>query len=99
MEINMRKPFQGVWNIIRFNWHYYALVVLAVVFILILQHYFNPMGITGNVVALLLVCLTVISLAVSSYIYDFSDLYNLSWLNDPESGRKKRIININAGFD
>ena len=21
----LRKPFQGVWNIVRFNWHFYVL--------------------------------------------------------------------------
>jgi SAM-dependent methyltransferase len=99
METTIRKPLQGVLNIVRFNWHYYAFSVVAVVIILIIQHYFNPLGITGHIFALLIASLTIISLVVSSYIYDFSSLYKLSWLSDVESGGQERIVNINAGFD
>lgn len=35
----------------------------------------------------------------SSYIYDFSDLYKLSWLDNLQQNNKERIINITAGFD
>ncbi len=30
--MELRKPFQGVWNIIRFNWHFYV-VAFVVIFI------------------------------------------------------------------
>jgi ubiquinone/menaquinone biosynthesis C-methylase UbiE len=99
MESSIRKPFQGVMNIVRFNWHFYAISATIVVFIILIQHYFISLGVTGDILVLLIVCSTVISLAVSAYIYDFSDLYKLSWLNHLKSGKKERIININAGFD
>ena len=99
MDNSIRKPFQGVWNIVRFNWHYYALAALVVVFILILQHYFNALSVAANILVLLIVCSTFISLAVSCYIYDFSDLYKLSWLNGLKHSNGERIINIHAGFD
>lgn len=99
MESSVRKPFQGVMNIIRFNWHFYALSASIVVFIFLTQHYFISFKVTGDIILLLIVCSTLISLAVSAYIYDFSDLYNLSWLNHLKSGEKEKIININAGFD
>lgn len=99
MESSLRKPFQGVLNIIRFNWHFYVLSTSIVLFIFVIQCYFNFLGVTGDILALLIACSTIISLTVSSYIYDFSDLYKLSWLSNLESERKERIININAGFD
>jgi hypothetical protein len=40
----------------------------------------------------------IISLAVSAYIYDFSNLYSFSWL-DPKNISAKQIVNIHAGFD
>lgn len=99
MESSVRKPFQGVMNIICFNWHFYALSVSIVVFIFLTQHYFISLGVTGDILVLLIACSTIISLAVSFYIYDYSDLYKLSWLNHLNSGKKEKIININAGFD
>jgi ubiquinone/menaquinone biosynthesis C-methylase UbiE len=49
-------------------------------------------------VAILVVCLNFISIVVSAYIYDFSDLYKLCWLKNVAPG-EARIVNINAGFD
>lgn len=99
MESRVRKPFQGVMNIIRFNWHFYALSASIAFFIFLAQHYFISLRVTGNMLVLLIVCTTLISLAVSAYIYDFSDLYKLSWLNHLNSAKKEKIINISAGFD
>jgi ubiquinone/menaquinone biosynthesis C-methylase UbiE len=99
MERSIRKPFQGVINIIRFNWHFYTFSAFVVVFIFLIQHYFFSLGVIGDIIVLLIVCSTVISLVVSTYIYDFSDLYKLSWLNHLKSSKMEQIININAGFD
>ena len=99
MDSSIRKPFQGVWNIIRFNWHYYVLSAAIVVLIFVLQHYFYSLSVAANILVLLIVCSTLISLAVSSYIYDFSDLYKLSWLDSLKYGEREIIINIHAGFD
>lgn len=41
----------------------------------------------------------IISLAVSWYIYDHSDLYSLNWLNILKISSNKQLVNINAGFD
>lgn len=99
MERSLREPLQGVMNIIRFNWHFYALSAFIVVFIFLTHHYFISLGVTGDILVFLIVCSTLISLAVSAYIYDFSDLYKLSWLNHLNSLNMENIININAGFD
>lgn len=37
-----------------------------------------------------------ISLAVSFYVYDLSDLYKLTWI---EKANAKKLLNIHAGFD
>jgi hypothetical protein len=80
-----RGAFQGVLNILRFNWHFY---VLSLVVMLALIKF-------SVVLSLLMLLVLVITLAVSYYIYDKSDLYTLKWLRlSPES-----MINIHAGFD
>jgi len=94
----MRKPFQGVMNIIRFNWHFYviAMVYLAVLVILsvVMQGHFRQ--------GLIILCIIsigpiAVSLLVSYYIYDLSGIYGLAWLKirNPEG----TIVNISAGFD
>lgn len=93
-----RKPFQGVWNIIRFNWHYYVgyVVVLLVAYpiMLVSPFWLQLLGLWAIWTASLNV---VITLAVSWYIYDRSDLYSLHWLDEVLDG--STILNINAGFD
>jgi SAM-dependent methyltransferase len=96
----MRKPFQGVGNIIRFNWHYY---VLAAAFILLLQYLANHLNEQFRIYISLLVFLIVgtigISLLVSYYVYDLSGLYELNWLIKLGFQGKRSVVNINAGFD
>lgn len=99
MENSLRKPFQGLRNIIRFNWHFYVLSAFVVVFLFSISYSFHSLGLASNILAFLIICSTILSLAVSSYIYDFSDLYKLSWLSNLEGGRKETIVNIHAGFD
>jgi SAM-dependent methyltransferase len=41
----------------------------------------------------------IISLSVSWYIYDHTDLYSLNWLDRLNIGENKQLVNINAGFD
>lgn len=97
MELT-RKPFQGVWNIIRFNRHYYVIYVLALIvaypIMLVSPFWLQVLGLWAIWTASLNV---VITLVVSWYIYDQSDLYALKWLDKiPEDST---ILNINAGFD
>lgn len=95
----MRKPFQGVWNIIRFNWHFYIVALVAVVAILLLDHYTEGVFyLYKNVLLLLILGSTSITLLVSWYVYDLSGLYQLNWIENP-ANKVKTIVNINAGFD
>lgn len=97
MELT-RKPLQGVFNVVRFNWHYYVgfLVALAIAYPLLSLTPFAVQVI--GYWALWSVSLNVmITLTVSWLIYDRSNLYSLTWLADVPSG--STLLNINAGFD
>lgn len=96
----VRKPFQGVLNIVKFNWHFYLLAIGLV---------FGLWGITflGTSIqfnyliipAFAILYVTLISLLVSTYIYDISNLYSLQWIDELSVGNADSIINVNAGFD
>ena len=96
---SVRKPFQGLINIIRFNWHYYVLSIFTVGLLIFLSTFFPSYSIAASILATLILSSTIISLAVSAYIYDFSDLYKFTWLNDLVYEEEEKIINIHAGFD
>lgn len=96
----LRKPLQGVWNIIRFNRHFYILAAALVAGSLLAAHYFNsPFSILIVIFSYLVAISTLVSLAVSLYIYDLSGLYNLKWLNVLPATARPILVNINAGFD
>jgi ubiquinone/menaquinone biosynthesis C-methylase UbiE len=95
----MRKPFQGVSNIVRFNWHFYVLSVVAILLIL-WANYANKLPLFyTNIILFCIITPTLISLIVSYYVYDFSGLYKLDWLDDMFLFPNEIILNINAGFD
>lgn len=95
MELK-RKPFQGILNIIRFNWHFYASAGMVIVALTLLRDVFPSLQ-NLTVIGALIIGITVIgSLLVSFYIYDFSDLYRLKWLANCNGDV---MLNINAGFD
>ena len=94
----IRKPFQGTLNIIRFNWHFYIIAFAVIFFLLFISNH------TNSTISMFLALLTalisitiIISLLVSYFIYDLSGFYKLKWINDNE--KPITIININAGFD
>jgi SAM-dependent methyltransferase len=96
----MRKPFQGISNIIRFNWHFYMLSIGLILFILLLNNYLEKhYQIYGIIVCFLIVFTTIISLLISYFVYDLSDLYTLNWLDKIDVSEAQKIVNINAGFD
>ena len=79
---SVRKPFQGVTNIIRFNWHFYVMSVGIVLLLLLSNMYLHSQfRFYSNLLCILVVIPTVISLLVSAYVYDFSNLYTLDWLH------------------
>jgi ubiquinone/menaquinone biosynthesis C-methylase UbiE len=96
----IRKPFQGVRNIVRFNWHFYVLALGFLLLLLLFANYADA-AFTLYILlfALLIVFPVLISLSVSYYVYDLSGLYKLIWIDSFIDAEKSKIININAGFD
>jgi hypothetical protein len=92
MEIINRTPFQGIINIIRFNWHLYIVALLLICAAGLFPQY-SWVQVAGCCIA----GSTLLSLFASWYIYDHSELYNLQWLNDIITG--EQLVNIHAGFD
>lgn len=96
----MRKPLQGTSNIIRFNWHLYLLSIGLLILIFLLSAYVNEiLTLYLDTLFWLIIGSTLISLLISLYIYDFSDLYKFSWLSHLKIRETGIILNINAGFD
>jgi SAM-dependent methyltransferase len=93
----IRKPFQGVGNIIRFNWHFYILSVSLMSILFAGSWFFRDRSAFYlGWLSWLILAVSILSLLVSFYIYDLSELYSLSWLDDRN---EDRIVNIHAGFD
>ena len=97
-----RGPFDGVLQIVRYNWSLYAAAVAGsalVVAVVILIHppvvlsWLLVIGAAAGTFWLL------VSLAVSYYIYDRSDLYQWSWIRDQMGLQPNHLVNITAGLD
>jgi SAM-dependent methyltransferase len=100
MEAAMRKPFQGVFNIIRFNWHFYATAAVSVLLILMAGNLTGALMFwICMILATGIVASTSISLLVSFYVYDHSNLYDFTWLQQFDKLRTRNVVNIHAGFD
>lgn len=100
METISRKPFQGITNILRFNWHFYAIALILIAVLAVTLQFLNGDLKLAAFVLLLATFISVsFSLLASYYIYDCSQLYSLSWLDKLEIGAGKRLLNIHAGFD
>lgn len=102
----LRKPFQGVGNIIRFNWHFFVFSLLFLIALFISKNYTSGLLQWLTILAFWgTIATTFISLLVSYYVYDLSNLYKLEWAKELEKGKNfnkaevPKIVNINAGFD
>jgi SAM-dependent methyltransferase len=92
-----RSRFQGVVNILRFNWHFYVGAILLLCGLLFASDYLvQPL----QTLVYLAICISIITIAVSLlvsyYVYDYSKIYDLKWIADADHSD---ILNINAGFD
>jgi hypothetical protein len=98
MEAMVRKPFQGVSNIIRFNWHFYAIAIVVIAGAVLAGMWNTTLYWVCNTMIFGIILLLVTSLAISYYVYDYSPLYQFEWLAE-FAHKPKSIINIHAGFD
>jgi len=95
----MRKPYQGVWNIVRFNWHFYLIAFGLIMLCLSVNHHLDrSLILITHIICLTTLTVIFISLAVSFYVYDISPLYSFDWLNK-QNLRGGNWVNIHAGFD
>ncbi|MHA3772521.1 class I SAM-dependent methyltransferase [Verrucomicrobiota bacterium sgz303538] len=97
-----RGRFEGVWNIVRFNWPMYAssFGVCAASFawaVWMPNPQWLALAVAAGGSASLLLSLS--SLAVAHWIYDRSELYRWGWLPGVLGMAPQRITNIHAGFD
>lgn len=99
MEI-IRKPYQGVWNIVRFNWPFYVVAGFVILLVIGIAGYFS-----GLIYYFLLAAAfaaffgMAVSLLVSHYIYDRSRLYYFDWLDGLDFQKAGSALTVNAGFD
>jgi len=95
----VRKPLQGLWNVVRFNWHFYLIASVLALALTVAAGAAAPIWRGCILLLLSLGLLSVLaSLAVSAYVYDFSGLYRLSWL-PAFVPAPAAVLTINAGFD
>ncbi|MBH8569092.1 methyltransferase domain-containing protein [Microvirga sp. STS02] len=95
----LRTPLQGVWNVVRFNWHFYlaaggAALVLAGLW------QAGPSALRPYAGLLLVLALVpmLVSLLITAYIYDFSGLYQFKWLQ-AAGPVPAALLTVSAGFD
>jgi SAM-dependent methyltransferase len=98
--IPMRRPWQGVLQILRFNWRFYAVtagcVALALLALPFLPLWQRAGVLIGAAPALFWLAS---SLLVSHYVYDRFPLYDLHWIARALSRPPRRWINIHCGLD
>jgi len=95
-----RRPYQGVRQILCFNWPMYAAtaggVAVAACAWPLVSAWDRGALLIGLGPALYWM---VASLAVSYYVYDYFPLYDLGWLKSALKRAPRRWINIHAGWD
>jgi SAM-dependent methyltransferase len=92
--------YDGVLQIIRYNWSLYALTFLAATSCIAAGQLLRSRA--GSAIALLgvaLVCWMAISLLASHYIYDRSSLYDFRWMLDKLPRQPSTWVNIHCGLD
>lgn len=96
----VRKPYQGVLNIIRFNWHFYVIALISICGLFVASSFHaSHLAYALIASAVAIIISTLLSLSVSYYIYDASGLYNFPWMKDLKHNHHQMILNIHAGFD
>ena len=96
----LRKPLQGVCNILRFNWHFYLLAIAIAAIIAGASVWLEGLPrLVGVGLVVAIGGVTLVSLLVSCYVYDLSGLYRFDWLDTVASGPGVKMVNIHAGFD
>ncbi len=97
--IMKRHSLQGVWTVVRFNWHLQAAALaLTSAFLSAPMMLDGTAAVVAITVGLGILCSIILSLIATWWAYDASGLYQMDWLV-PEIGDAKQAANIHAGFD
>jgi len=94
-----RSSVQGVFTVIRFNWHFYLIAMVGVMVLITAACFISGWISAFCLLAAAGMMVTMIISLVATYLaYDSSPLYRLDWLKShlPDSGKG---ANIHAGFD
>jgi SAM-dependent methyltransferase len=97
-----RGQFDGVLQIVRYNWTLYLAAVFVsalVVGLVLLIHPPTALAALLMLGAVSAVFWLALSLAVSYYVYDRSDLYRWEWIRDRVAHGPRHVVNIHAGLD
>src|SRR5258706_1391223 len=97
-----RRPFQGLLQILRFKWPYYATSITGLVLaaaVLSLGTLLRSVVTLGWAVWLVVAWWTIASLAASHVIYDRSPLMKWRWVAGLLPERPLRWANIHSGLD
>ena len=93
-----RTTGQGVWNIIRFNWPFYAGALAGLLAVAVGRFWLlAPLRWLADALLLAGALPLLSSLAVSFYVYDLSGLYGFVGL--PLAAPAGTLLTVNAGFD
>ena len=102
VERATRGPFDGVLQIVRYNWSLYVAAILGAVIVVGFVVVVHPPTVLADLLMLgataALFWLT-LSLAVSHYVYDRSDLYQWQWIREWVVRNPSHVVNIHAGLD
>lgn len=97
-----RGRFDGVWNILRFNWPFYIAALAAgaagIIFLSRMQWPLWLAFLGWSSIGLAFFWLLV-SLLVSFYVYDVSPLYKFTWLKSLFAQTPRTWVNIHSGLD
>lgn len=95
-----RKKFEGVTNVVKFNYpKYLAAGIIAIIAMVLIFTTKNIFIFYLALFSQLSLVLMINSLIVSYLVYDYSDLYQLQFLNNISLTQNLKMVNISSGFD
>jgi SAM-dependent methyltransferase len=94
-----RRPLQGVWTVIRFNWHLHVMALGLVLMLVAAGLFLTGMaGAFALALAAVVLVQVIFSLVATWIAYDVDGLYRLTWLAPILTGVRLGA-NLHAGFD
>jgi len=100
--VKRRGRFQGVCAVARFNWPFYTVAVAVLAGCVVGLAFTDTRWIQASLAMIVMGCLyfVLVSLGVSHWVYDRSDLFRWKWLERALRGAiPGRMVFCHAGFD